>query len=121
MHTFAASSATIGSVTLRKPRVTSYEQLWVDFNLGSGAVSLLCDKLDPSVPSVERQWETLTVYADEVIRGTLRTSLHGLTLALELDRSALEFFSSPPQQPAQVGQRTEDLTFQFPSLNFNAF
>ena len=60
VHTFAAISSHLGALVVVKPRVASYQRLWVDFNLGSGTVSVLCDKSDPTVPSADRLWETIT-------------------------------------------------------------
>ncbi|KAF2368313.1 hypothetical protein FHG87_000931 [Trinorchestia longiramus] len=93
VHTFAATSLTIGCLKVQKPSLASYEQLWVDFNLGSSTLSVLCDKTDPGVSTPKRMWETLVVYEDEVVRSELVRTLHADTLSLVLSRPLFEYFS----------------------------
>ena len=94
VYTFPALSVTLGGMALRKPAVESYKKFWVDFNIGSAAVSVMCDKAQPEVPSPNRDWETVVIFNTEVLEVMLVKSFNAHSVTFTLRNNVLEYIVS---------------------------
>ncbi|CAL4061007.1 unnamed protein product, partial [Meganyctiphanes norvegica] len=99
VFTFPCHSAQIGQLKLSKPKASTYEKFWVDFNIRSGTILIMCDRSSNAEDKPnESTWESLVLYPNEVTSVKLSCFPHSTTLLVELGRDPAEIFASPPSE-----------------------
>ncbi|KAF0310301.1 Synaptonemal complex protein 2 [Amphibalanus amphitrite] len=94
VFSFPAESVTLAGFVLEKPDDPDYHDMWVDFNEGSGSVSLYCQRPVTETQPDETLWETVTIRRDDVTRARLRLQRHRQVVQLTLDRPCRQLLSS---------------------------
>ncbi|XP_071524401.1 uncharacterized protein [Panulirus ornatus] len=106
VHTFPCYSAAIGQLQLNKPMSPAYTKFWVDFNLGSETILLLCQKpVNPGAESTQDPpWESLVLYPQDVQKVTLTRTVQVYTLEIFMVNveSVTDMFASPLSQQSRL-------------------
>ncbi|XP_042222229.1 synaptonemal complex protein 2-like [Homarus americanus] len=117
VYTLPCLSAIIGKLPLSKPKDPSYQKFWVDFNLGSQTILLLCHK-QPDIIRMESSasppWESLVLDQDDIQKVVLTRTVQVYILEIVMVKveKVAELFSSPLSLEIK-SRLTEVFVFEF--------
>ncbi|XP_064095164.1 uncharacterized protein LOC135207355 isoform X2 [Macrobrachium nipponense] len=108
-------SVSMGQVALVKPKVATYEKFWIDFNLGTCSILIICHKDCGDEDAYESVWEPIMVKVQDVVSATLVQTVHSFTLEIVLpsvEACANLFFSQASQEFEKL--LTDTVVLEFP-------
>ncbi|XP_050730017.1 uncharacterized protein LOC127005267 [Eriocheir sinensis] len=113
VFTVPCNAMHIGKLKLCKPKNVSYPRFWIDFNLGTSSILILCQVESTAQPS--DPWECLAIGCEEVAGVSLTLRMHSYTLELEYDdfNKVEDLFSSPLNSDSHALLSTV-VFFEFP-------
>ncbi|XP_068236438.1 uncharacterized protein [Palaemon carinicauda] len=103
VYSFVCNNASTGQLPLKKPEVASYEKFWIDFNLGTYGILIICQKDWSDSTSPGSMWESLMVKVQELEEATLVCSVHSFTLEIFLPsvEACARLFTTEPSHDFQ--------------------
>ncbi|XP_069182475.1 uncharacterized protein [Procambarus clarkii] len=120
VYTFPCNSATVGQMRLTKPQDPSYQKFWVDFNLGSETILLLCQKpynANAGTSFIDHPWESLVLDKQDIQKVTLTRTVqvYSLEVLLKNSDTIADLFASQLSQESRC-LLSDTFLFEFAPL-----
>ncbi|XP_066940680.1 synaptonemal complex protein 2-like [Macrobrachium rosenbergii] len=115
VFSFPCDCVSMGQVALVKPKVATYDKFWIDFNLGTCSILIICHKDWVDEDSYESVWEPLMIKVQDIVKATLVQTVHSFTLEIVLpsvEACVNLFFSQASQEFEKL--LTDTIVLEFP-------